>query len=247
MDASYRYVEHGALRGRRVWLTCSAAVRHAAEQAVRDFGGRPVWQPLIRLVPEPLRVDWSAYDWLVITSPSAVRCLLAGLPDVRCLPRVLCCGPGTAAALRAARICPDAMPEGAYSTEGVLSVARTVMARDARVLRVRSDRAGPALAKALRQHVGAVDDTIVCRNERLASSLPACEAVLFASASAVESFMAQFPADVLTERMVAVMGKKECTVLNAHGIDDVQRPARSTLAGSLALLAARCVAKEVSE
>lgn len=248
MHGQYAYKEHGALRGRRVWLTCSAAVRVAAENAVRAFGGRPVWQPLLQLVPEPFSVDWQAYDWVVVTSPSAVRALLHGLDDVRCLPKVLCCGPGTAAALRRARIWPDAMPEAAFSTDGVVACAEKEFQPTDRVLRVRSDRAGSVLADRLREHAAQVEDRIVCRNERLEADMPpAFDVVLFASASAVESFMVQFGARALDAKQVAVMGQKETSVLQAHGVHAVVAPEEHTLNGTLASLAARCVAKEMMQ
>jgi len=38
-NSTFLYQSHGALRGKRVWLTCSAAIQERAAQAVLDFGG----------------------------------------------------------------------------------------------------------------------------------------------------------------------------------------------------------------
>jgi len=122
-NPKFLYPSHGALRGKRVWLTCSAAIQERAAQAVLDFGGVPVQQPLIELVPEVFP-NLGKMDWLIVTSPSAVRCLISQLDDLRELPKILCCGTGTAKALNEFRIQADAMPEGEFNSKGVLAAAK---------------------------------------------------------------------------------------------------------------------------
>ena len=41
-DEKFLYRSHGALRGKRIWLTCSSAIQERAAQTVLDFGGVPV-------------------------------------------------------------------------------------------------------------------------------------------------------------------------------------------------------------
>jgi len=246
MDARNRYREHGALRGRRIWLTCSEDVQARAAAAIRDFGGIPVPVPLIRLVPVPVQVAWSSYDWLVVTSPAAVRCLLAGLRDLRCLPKILCCGPGTARVLRLAQIDPDAQPVGCFSTDGVLQEAKRLLKKGARVLRVRSDRAGEGLAVALRDAGFAVDDVVISRNEALQVEYPRCDAVLFASSSAVDAYLAQFGKSGLAGTLIGVMGHREAERFAEDGIYDVRIPQTFTLAGAVATMAGQVIEKELA-
>ena len=101
--ACHRYTAAGsALLGDRVLLTCGPELLSAASQAVRDAGGQPLAYPLIQLTPEPavlpLLRQAADFDWLVLSSPAAARCLLQiwlaeGL-DLRTLPRLLATGPG---------------------------------------------------------------------------------------------------------------------------------------------------------
>jgi uroporphyrinogen III methyltransferase / synthase len=240
----YRYRQHGALGGMRVWLTCSEDVQARACEAVRDYGGIPLSLPLVRLVAEDAAVAWHAYDWLVVTSPAAVRCLLARELDVRRLPKILCCGPGTAAALRLAHLYPDAQPDGVFSTEGVLEEARRVMAKGAKVLRVRSDRAGTGLADALRSNGFVVDDVVISRNQTVQVTKPEFDAILFASASAVDAFLAQFGAAALHDRLVGVMGHKEIGAMQKAGLQAPRLPAGFTLPGAVATMAGQMVEED---
>jgi uroporphyrinogen-III synthase len=87
--------------------------------AVATLGCEVVLCPLIGI--EPIaggRVDGTAYDWVVVTSPNGAAQLaprLAGVPR-----RIAAIGPGTAAELRAHGLEPDLVP--AVSTqEGLLA------------------------------------------------------------------------------------------------------------------------------
>lgn len=244
-SATYLYRHHGALRGRRVWLTCSRDVQERAARAVVDYGGVPVQQPLIELVPDSLPT-LEGYDWLILTSPSAVRCCLSQVGDVRTLPRILCCGEGTAAALALFRVKADAMPDGDFSTEGVLRTAQSVIPATARVCRLRSDRAGSGLSARLRPSFARVDDVVVCRNRPVRCDLPESDAVFLASASAVDSFVEQFGTDALREKDVVVIGARDAAALRRHGIENAIAPPRATVEDAIAVYADRCVERELS-
>ncbi len=274
-NEKFLYPSHGALRGKRVWLTCSAAIQERAAQSVLDFGGVPVQQPLIELVPlndqkgtarserlalpagsnfsggatppaEPSRRDQfvSTFDWLIVTSPSAVRCLISQLDDLRALPKILCCGIGTAKALEAFRIQADAMPEGEFNTQGVLEAAQKHIPTDAKILRVRSDRAGETLSDKLRETFDHVEDVVICRNQKVACEMPECDAVFFASVSAVESFADQFGVEKLTGKEIVVIGKMDAAALQQHGVENVVAPKQSTVEGAVEALAVSNVRKE---
>jgi len=244
-DPKFLYHAHGALRGKRVWLTCSRDVQSRAAQAVFDFGGVPVQQPLIELIPEKIPTI-GTFDWLILTSPSAVRCLMTQMNDLRVLPKILCCGEGTAAALRAFRIKTDAMPEGEFNTEGVLRTAQKIIPKGARILRLRSDRAGEKLSIELRKTFQHVDDVVVCSNHPVRCEMPGCDVVFFASVSAVESFAEQLGIEKLSGKEVVVIGARDAAALKRHGVGDVIAPCRSTVEDSIAALASYFVQKEFS-
>jgi uroporphyrinogen III methyltransferase/synthase len=241
----FLYQAHGALRGKRVWLTCSRDVQERAAQAVLDHGGIPVQQPLIELVPATVP-GLENYDWLILTSPSAVRCLLAQLDDLRRLPKILCCGEGTAAALAVFRVRADAMPEGEFNTAGVLRTALAVIPPAARILRLRSDRAGERLSQELRKSFTSVRDEVICHNRPVRCDLPPCEAIFFASVSGVESFVAQFGIEKLAEKTVAVIGARDAAALRRHGVQDIIAPRRSTVEEAVEALAAHCIQHDLT-
>jgi len=242
-DPKFLYRAHGALRGKRIWLTCSSAIQERAAQAVFDFGGVPIQQPLIELVPE-VCPRLGLFDWLIVTSPSAVRCLMEQLDDFRVLPKVLCCGIGTAKALSEFRVQPNAMPEGEFNTQGVLEAAQKQILKGARILRVCSDRAGETLSEKLRETFAQVEDCVICRNRAVVCNMPTCDVVFFASVSAVESFIKQFGVEKLEGKEVVVIGKMDAAALQKHSVGNIVAPKQSTVEGAVEALAISSVWKE---
>lgn len=200
----------GELGGRRMLLTCSEAVQEKAATAVEDRGGRPVRWPLIRLVPRALGADPASYDAIVLTSPSAVRLFFASCAcDRRRLPAFYTCGAGTDAALRAFGVASDVMPAADFSADGLVAEIRRRDLSGLRVLRLRSAKAGLAVARALRAAGARVDDAVLYDNVFCAPApkLPPFDDVFFASASAVASFCAQYGAQKLRGKGIYVMGR----------------------------------------
>jgi len=207
--AAHRWPRLGEFAGRRVLVTSSDAVQDRAALAVEDRGGRPVRWPLIRLVPRRLSCDPSAYDGIVLTSPSAVRIFFEACPcDRRCLPEFFTCGAGTDAELRKYGVASDVMPARDFSAAGLIDELRGMDLRGRRILRLRSAKAGSAVAQALRRAGARVDDVVLYDNESCSppGALPPFDDVFFASASAVESFIAQYGAAKLRGKGIYVMG-----------------------------------------
>ncbi len=209
--ATHRWPRDGELGGRRVLVTCSEALQEKAALAVEDRGGRPIRWPLIRLVPRLSCAPVSSYDALVLTSPSAVRLFFevyAGC-DRRNLPAIYTCGAGTDGELRRFGVASDLMPPRDFSAAGLIAeIARHDLAGK-RVLRLRSAKAGAAVARALRRAGAKVDDVVLYDNEPVAHAqpLPPFDDVFFASASAVEVFLAQHGAARLRGKGLHVMGE----------------------------------------
>jgi uroporphyrinogen III methyltransferase / synthase len=242
--------EWGALRGQRVLLTCSDALQPESRRRVIAAGGRPVSLPLIRLQSDPVTGEIvtraNQFDWIVVTSPSSVRCLLGALQeynvDIRSLPRILACGPGTLRELQAANLVPAAIPAKGYSTEGLLAVAEKRIAKGDRVLRVRSDKAGPALAEALQAQGAVVEDCCLYRNEALPQGeLPPCDTIFFASSSAVAAFSGAWGVEVLKGKTVLAIGKPTAKALETSGVEDAIVSKEATVKDAIGCLAADCV------
>jgi len=243
----------GPLAGRRVLLTCSEALMPRAEQSVYDFGGRPVPRPLIRLDPLPAASETvrkvADYDWLALTSPSAARCLhrimLDGKMDLRSIPKIMSTGPGTARALANVGLACDLLPESDFSGAGLLQAIGGQLKKQ-RILRLRSSKAGTDLAEELKKREVEVTDCVLYENRFLKyERQPSFEAVFFASASAVESFIENWGRQALEGKTILAMGIPTERELARHQLKPDILPRHSTVEGAIAALASFCVDKQI--
>ena len=200
----------GVLAGRRVLVTCSDAVQERAATAVEDIGGRPIRWPLIELcATRAFGKEVADYDAIVLTSPSAVRIFFANCTcDLRRLGAFYTCGAGTDAELRRHGILSDVVPAKDFSATGLVAEIKKLDLHGKRVLRLRSAKADADVARALRRAGAEVDDVVLYANRACApeGALPPFDDVFFASASAVESFVARYGARALRGKGVFVMG-----------------------------------------
>ena len=200
----------GVFAGRRVLVTCSDAVQERAAMAVEDLGGRPIRWPLIELrATRAFGDEVAGYDAIVLTSPSAVRIFFANCTcDVRRLGAFYTCGAGTDAELRRHGLLSDVVPASDFSAAGLIAEIKKLDLHGKRVLRLRSAKAGADVARALRRAGAEVDDVVLYANRACApeGALPPFDDVFFASASAVESFVARYGARALRGKGVFVMG-----------------------------------------
>jgi uroporphyrinogen III methyltransferase/synthase len=233
--AGYRFRgDRGALRGKRILLTFSDALMARAARQVLDYGGIPIPRPMIRSVPRLENLDWlrqlRQYDWLVLTSPSAVDCLMSLLrhtrTDLRGLPRLLVPGPGTAARLETFGLQAEASPDADFGRNGLLTSARKHLRSGESVLCLRSDRAGADLATSLGKTGLRVDDVVLYRNEPVAyEHKPRFDVAVFGSGSGVEALLAQWGRDALAGTIVAAFPGSAGAALTKAGIKvEVESP-----------------------
>ncbi len=206
-DGKYLYKRFGALAGKRVLLVCSETVMAKAARAVEDFAGTPVELPMAKLIPDFKAIDalppFEGVDWLLASSPSSAKFLLERLVEtgscLRKLPKIMTCGAETSREFRRFGIVPDAEPKENFSAEAIVECAKLRIEPGERVLRLRSDIAGNALAKSLRKLGISVSEAVIYRNERIArKELPAFDMAFFSSPSNVVSFVESFGADALS-------------------------------------------------
>jgi uroporphyrinogen-III synthase len=163
--------------------------------------------------------------------------------DLKSLPTLVSCGRGTSRALGEIGLRAGIAAERDFGAEGLLAAAEAKLTPGLRVLRLRSDKAGPALAQALAARGAVVDDCILYRNEPIQhDALPGFDAVLFASGSAVESFETQWGLEPpLRGKLVAAIGEPTSAALRGRGrAPDVVGP-EATVDATLEALAARYV------
>ncbi len=231
------------LLGEKVLLTCSEALQKKAAALVRDVGGHPIPFPLIRLqCRRCFQLRFAAFEWLIITSPSSVRALMQLIKeqkiDLRSIPKIMVCGRGTADELERYGLQADAQPDSGFSAESLVELAKKTVKPGERILRIRSDKAGPELATALRKTEAEVEDAVLYDNIRIEhKELPSFDAVFFASASAVESFIAQWEAEALAGKTISVIGKPTAQALGKHGIQPSVIAREATVMGAINALA----------
>jgi len=191
------------------------------------------------------------YDWICLTSPSSVRCfhelILHKNIDFRVLPKIMTVGAGSFQALEKIGLGCDLMPESDYSGKGLLEVAAPIVTGQ-KILRLRSQKAGPELADGLRAAGAEVDDVVLYENRFIEyDRCPEFDAVYFASASAVESFVAQWGTDALEGKTVLSIGGPTQKALGVAGRKADVAGNMATVEKSLSALAVYEVNRRVND
>jgi uroporphyrinogen III methyltransferase/synthase len=254
--SGFLYRQLGALEGGSVLLTCSKVLMERAVRAVFSYGGWPVPRALIRLVPErsalPVIRNISSYDWLVLTSPSAVDCLVQLMDEaavgLRQLPRIFGGGPKTAERLRDYHLQLEAAPGPKYGRDIMHNLALETIHPGSKVLRFRSDRADRSFGRLLANGGCEVEDKVLYRNEPVEyDDTPGFDAAFFASDSAVERFVNQWGVETLRDKTVAGIGKPTTDALEKCGIREIVVPDHPTVERAILALAQQKVACSIME
>jgi len=252
------WFEHRPLHGCRVVVTGAATSGGHLASLLAERGADPIVVPTIELA-DPIDggaslgdalVRLHHYDWMVFTSATTVDRVRVMVRDARALagPRIAVIGSGTAESLRRWGIDPDLVPDR-FVAEGLLdvfpdppspSLSPSPSARP-KVLLPRAEVARQVLPDGLRGRGWQVDIVPAYRTEprRLASdelaAVAEADAVTFASASAVDSFVAAAGSGAVPP-VVACIGPVvagRCAELGID-VDTVADP--HTLAGLVAAL-----------
>jgi len=246
--------DSGALGGRRILLTCSEALQQQAADCVRDFGGYPVQRPLISLQVTDAAVseirNLEKYNWIILTSPSAVRCFMEIVHDaeidLRRIPKIMVCGSGSARALKEHGLIADAMPQKGYSAEALLETARGCIKSTDKILRLRSAKAGIAVTQGLRSMGAEVEDCIIYTNQPLMyDALPEFDAIFFASASAVEVYLEQWGAQQLQNKTILTIGRPTVKALESAGLKPTLISTEATVPDAISTLASFYIVESI--
>jgi uroporphyrinogen III methyltransferase/synthase len=201
--------------------------------------------PTVALEPlpfEPPRL--ASYDWVVVTSPTGVRCLLDRVAPESGV-RWGAVGPTTAAELARRGVKADAVPARARGTELAAAMEGVQAVSGRRVLVARATAGGPELTEQLRARGAEVDELDVYRtvegpessrralNEALAD--PRLRTVVFASGSAVRGLLRL--ADEDPRRLLAItVGPATTEVAAEHGFEVAAEADRPTVEGLLEVI-----------
>jgi len=246
------------LGGRRILVTRRPSQAGALAERLRALGAHVVEIPAIDVAPpeEPGPLEGALarladYDWVVLTSPNAVRAVAGRLKALGsepllngARPALAAVGPSTADAineeLTGRRV--DLLPTSEFRAEGLLAAfAQRRSVEGQRFLLPVADRARDVLAEGLRDQ-GAVVDVVVAYRTVAPANLPEAIAArldegidlaLFASPSAAENF-ASAAGDRARGLPVAVMGPVTERAARALGLDVRAVASPSTLDGLVA-------------
>jgi len=245
--------DSGALEGKRILLTCSEELMDKAAEKVESLGGRPVRQSLIRLKRVLKDLDTGSCTWVVLTSPAAVRFFMELVKeqktDLRSLPKIMVCGRPSAETLEGFGLYPDLCPEASFSADELIRIARPVIGREDRVLRLRSERADSRITDALKACGAEVIDRVLYASELLSpeGDCPACDAVFFASSSGAEAFLNLWGTEALEGRTVLVIGKPTAGTLQEKGSFDLITGREATIPSALETLAEVWIGRKLSD
>ena len=198
------------LAGRRVLLTRPAGQGNALAARLQAAGARVACRPTLAI--QPLAAVLPACDWIVFTSPNAVRHGYA--PAMRrCHDgnaqgrgvRLAAVGPGTAAAMRAVGLTVDVAPAEGGGADDLLAQPDFAPAPGAEVLVVRGEGGRQRLQDSLRARGVAVREVAVYRRVPLAGplNLPAdwqgarVDVTIVTSRSGLEALLGRVGPDAL--------------------------------------------------
>ena len=234
-----------SLKGRRVVVTRPKEQSAELRDLLASHGADVLEMPLIEirfggdeeLIPEIL-AGFGEYDWLVFTSANGVRGFFrhffARYKDLRSLGpcRIACVGPATARAVEELHLEVDCLPE----THTGDALAEKLLAEhgveNLKICVVTGNRNPDALPKKLEEIGRAIVDTfpVYATEEADLSEHPSArafrekgaDAIVFASGSAVKSFLSQAAALKLeaaaTRPRVVAIGEPTASTLRASGI-----------------------------
>jgi uroporphyrinogen III methyltransferase / synthase len=223
------WFEKRPLFGQRIIVTRAADQVEDFSARLRDLGAEPIELPIIELIRTEAELPpLEQYDWIVFTSVNAVQFFIESVRDLRAIRGRICAiGPATAAALYAARLVPDLVPQDSVS-EGVAAAFAGCDLRGKKVLLPRAASARDVIPQALTAAGAHLDIVDLYRNvippdahsriQRWLKSGQTAHWIAFTSGSTVKNWLSVAGRESLHGVQVASIGPATSEVIRRHGI-----------------------------
>jgi uroporphyrinogen III methyltransferase / synthase len=242
--AAIDWFEHLPLFGRRIAITRTRDQNSELREKLETLGAEVLELPLITIRKDidkhglvEILAELGTYDWIVFTSANGVRYFFEeffkAFPDVRALGllRFACVGRATAREIERYHLRVECMPDTATGESLADALAATGSLDSAKVIVVTGNLNRDKLVRKLEAARAIVDRLPLYRTEKtdLAADPVAedfrsrgADAILFASSSAVESFVAQAPSLALAasaqKPLVGSIGPQTTASLDEHDL-----------------------------
>lgn len=254
-DSALRFKTHAPLENMRILYCGAASGASKAAASIQRYGGYCIPMPMIELRATAHAADIaegvSAYDWLLITSPTCAQLFLAtyvkaGL-DLRLLPHVMVCGPGTLEPFQSCGIVPDLMPARQFGADGLIEALADAELAGCSVLRLQSNLADDRLTRELEKRGAAVEAVQFYENRPLNyDGLPDADAAVFTCASSVDAFAEQFGEESLPGKLVCAIGAPTAGAAGKLRGAEIVQAVQATIAGCVQTLAGRMTAVAIA-
>ncbi|MFL5308334.1 MAG: uroporphyrinogen-III synthase [Polyangia bacterium] len=223
--------DRSGLSGCRVLVTRPAEQAGPLAAALRAAGATPLLYPTVTVGEPP---DWAPFDdafaalgpgaWVVFTSPSAVRLAAARLRRIghfaaAAAATIAAVGPGTAAALEAEGLTVAVVPAAGQRNQEGLAAAMGRVSAGTQVIFPRALDGRDVLETELAAR-GVLVRTVPVSQTRPCAlpPLPAFDAAIFASPSAVRALVDRWGASSLAGRVVVAIGPVTAAAMQAAGV-----------------------------
>ncbi|HBM15452.1 MAG TPA: hypothetical protein DD381_03780 [Lentisphaeria bacterium] len=211
----------GALVNRKVFLTCSETINSKAEEAVINYLGKPILMPFIEtnlaadLQQCNIFKEIQHYDWIILTSPSSVSHFMEAVRlfkvDIRKIPKIFVYGKKSEEELKSFNIFADCIGKA-----NLFESIKEKIPIPSNILRFISDIAGSSLTNDLTKAGYKVTEKILYRTSDIDyQKLPEFDDIVFASSSAVKSFIRQFGCSSLENKRICIIGEPTKITLSA--------------------------------
>lgn len=255
------------LVGKRVVITRPQHQADILVEMIQERGGHPICIPVIEIAPldDFIQLDHilrhlDTFDWVVLTSVNGVAAVWERIEALGMRPSfndllVAAIGPKTAAALRQHGITPDFVPDE-YVAEAILPGLGDV--RGNRIVLLRADIARTALADAIREAGGMVEDVSAYRTlaakikpEQWDPVKAGVDIIIFTSPSTVTNFVhmageqGMAPGQLPGNPLITCIGPITAAAALDHGLRMDIMPQRYTVEGIIDALEAIEIEREV--